>query len=143
MKLTLMSLMAIQYLGTPYRWGGNNYDGLDCSGLVLKVLHDVGITLPDMSANDLYHYCLKNGRGSMKACDSLLFFGTYDKITHVAISLGEIDGSWFMLEAGGSGRDSTNMTIDELAKRDARVRIKPVNSRKDLIASIYLPYNKE
>lgn len=143
MKLTLMGLMAMQYLNAPYRWAGNGPFEFDCSGLVLKVLHDVGVTLPDMTAHQLYEYCQKNGNSSTKECDALLFFGKYDKISHVAISLGEYDGSWLMLEAGGAGQSSSEMTIEELAKRDARVRIKPVNSRRDLVASIFLPYKKE
>ena len=133
-------MMAMQYLNTPYKWGGNNYNGLDCSGLVLKSLHDVGVTLPDMTANGLYKYCLDKGEGSSEACDSLLFFGDRSKVTHVAISMGKIDGTWFMIEAGGAGSNSLKMSKEELAERDARVRIKKVDTRKDLVASIYLPY---
>lgn len=139
---SLMILMAMQYLNVPYRWGGQNYLGLDCSGLVLKVLHDCGLTLPDMTANDLYKYCLKKGTQSSEACDSILFFGSKNKVTHTAISLGVIDGEWLMIEAGGAGRESENMSLKELAKKDARVRIKPVSNRSDLVASIHLPYKR-
>ena len=137
-----MGLMAIQYLNVPYKWGANGPFYFDCSGLALKVLHDVGITLPDMTANDLYEYCLENGSESSMACDSLLFFGDNDKITHVGISLGEINGQHYMINAAGAGSDSLNMNLDELAVRDARVRIEKVNRRRDLIASIYLPYKE-
>lgn len=141
---TLMTLMAIQYLNVPYKWGGNNYDGLDCSGLVLKVLHDVGVTLPDMTAQGIFEYCKEKGRTTYSTeCDSLLFFGKNGKITHVAISLGIIDGKNLMIEAGGAGRESLEMSKEQLAKKDARVRIKPVSNRRDLHASIYLPYNRE
>lgn len=140
---TLMAIMAFQYLSIPYKWGGNNADGLDCSGLVLKVLHDVGITLPDTTAHGIYEYCLDKGIGSSKECDSLIFFGAPEKITHVAISLGEIDGEWIMIEAGGAGSNSLKMTKEELAQKDARVRIKPVSNRSDLVASIYLPYKEK
>lgn len=139
---SLIAVMAMQYLNVPYQWGGSNYLGLDCSGLVLKVLHDVGVTLPDMTANDLYNYCLKNGTQESMECGSLIFFGNEEKVSHVAISLGEVEGRWLMIEAGGAGSNSLKMTKKELAERDARVRIKPVSNRRDLIASIYLP-NKE
>lgn len=139
-----MALMAMQYLNVPYKWGGQNYLGFDCSGLVLTVLHDVGITLPDMTAHGLYNYCLENGTSSSEGvCDSLIFFGSHTKITHVGISLGIIDGEWIMIEAGGAGSNSLSMKPEELAKRDARVRIKPVSNRSDLVASVYLPYKKE
>lgn len=141
---TLMTLMAFQYLNVPYKWAGNSYDGLDCSGFVLKVLHDIGVTLPDMTAQGIYNYCLKQEDAySSKACDSLLFFGKNDKnITHVAISLGEIDGKYYLIEAGGSGRESLHMSLEDLARIDARVRIKPITNRKDFIAGIYLPYGR-
>lgn len=141
---TLMTLMAMQYLNAPYRWAGNGPNEFDCSGLVLKVLHDVGVTLPDMSANTLYLHCKEKAYSVNKShCDALLFFGSNGKATHVAISIGEINKKPYMIESGGAGRESSTMTLEELGQRDARVRIKPVNSRKDLLASYYIPYNRE
>jgi len=139
---SILIVMAMQYLNVPYKWGGQDYLGLDCSGLVLKSLGDAGFHLPDMTANDLYSYCLKNGRESSGVCDSLLFFGDTENIKHTAISLGIVDGSWLMIEAAGAGENSLTMSAKELAKRDARVRIKPVNSRSDFVASISLPYKR-
>jgi len=140
---TILILMAMQYLNVPYKWGGNNYDGLDCSGFVLKALHDVGLTLPDMTAHGLYDYCDKEGyMVTDQSCESLLFFGRGGKISHVAISLGVVDGKWLMIEAGGAGEDSKTMTLKELAEKDARVRIKPVSNRSDLVAEYKLPYRE-
>ena len=131
----------MQYLNTPYRWGSNGPFDFDCSGFVLKSLNDVGLKLPDMTANSLMEYCNEKGSSSdERLCDALLFFGKNGKATHVAISLGVIDGTQYMIEAGGAGRKSQYMSLEELAKKDARVRIKPVSSRKDLIASIMIPY---
>lgn len=138
-----MMAMAFQYLNVPYQWGGNNYDGMDCSGFVLKVLHDSGYTLPDMTAQSLYEHCLKNGNESSTECDALLFFGASEKeITHVSISIGEIDGIPLMIEAGGAGSNSLKMSKKELAVIDARVRIKPIDNRRDLIAGLKIPYKK-
>lgn len=140
---SLMAIMAMQYLNVPYKWGGNNTLGFDCSGLVLKVLNDVEITLPDMTSQQLYNWCIRKSKGQSSdfTCDSLLFFGdNVNAVSHVAISLGAINGKVYMIEAGGAGENSLSMSREELAQRDARVRIRPLSSRRDLVASIYLPH---
>jgi len=80
---------ACSFLNSPYRWGGNSYAGIDCSGLVKKSFSSVGITLPrtsreqarlgdpvslsDLLPGDLIFFKRKN-RGS---------------ISHVAIYVGD------------------------------------------------------
>lgn len=44
---------AMGYIGTPYAWGGNSYDGIDCSGLVQQVYKGFGIDLPRLSADQM------------------------------------------------------------------------------------------
>ena len=44
---------AQKYLGTPYKWGGTSADGLDCSGLIVRVYTDLGKPLNARTAHDI------------------------------------------------------------------------------------------
>ena len=117
-------------LHLPYIFGGNNpSDGLDCSGLIVELLLSVG-TLPpgfDSTAQGLFAKFGAFEPGQVEFGD-LVFFGGSDKtITHVGFCLG--DG--FMLEAGGGSRKCVSR--QDGINANARVRIRPIVSRKDVI----------
>jgi peptidoglycan DL-endopeptidase CwlO len=82
---THSSVVAIaeQYLGVPYRWGGSSPSGFDCSGLVMYVFAQVGVSLPHSSY-------AQYGMGSPVSRDQLqpgdLVF--FDGLGHVGIYVG-------------------------------------------------------
>jgi len=120
------------FIGKPYLWGGNGVRGFDCSGFVQEVLKCVGLDPKgDQTAQGLYNYFTKRSKGSGVAAGSLLFWGRdIDRITHVSIAI----DYFYHIEAGGGNSKTINKEIAE--KQGAMVRIRPLNSRKDLIAAI-------
>jgi cell wall-associated NlpC family hydrolase len=75
--------IAMQYLGTPYVWGGASPGGFDCSGLVMYVYAQVGVSLPHSSYAQ-YGYGSPVARSDLQPGD-LVFF---DGLGHVGIYVG-------------------------------------------------------
>jgi cell wall-associated NlpC family hydrolase len=66
--------IAMQYLGTPYRWGGASPGGFDCSGFVMFVFSQVGVSLPHNAAAQ-YGYGVAVSRDQLQAGDIVFFNG--------------------------------------------------------------------
>ncbi|MGE5313427.1 MAG: NlpC/P60 family protein [Acidobacteriota bacterium] len=81
---------ARMFLGIPYVWGGRSVKGFDCSGFVQTVFRLNGIELP-RDASLQWKTGMDAGRDHARFAEGdLLFFGpSAERITHVAISLGE------------------------------------------------------
>lgn len=82
---------AESWLGTPYKYGGTDRDGVDCSGFVLRVYKDaLGISLPRNSRAQR-DFCPWTDMASLYPGD-LLFFSSdteRDHVTHVGIFVGD------------------------------------------------------
>ncbi len=75
--------IAEQYLGVPYVWGGASPDGFDCSGLVMYVYAQLGVSLPHnalMQYNALPHVPTSD----LEPGDLVFFYG----FGHVGIYIG-------------------------------------------------------
>ena len=76
--------IAMQYLGVPYRWGGASPEtGFDCSGLVMYVYAQVGVSLPHNAAMQ-YSYGSPVSRENLQPGD-LVFF---NNLGHNGIYIG-------------------------------------------------------
>ena len=75
--------IAMRYLGTPYVWGGASPSGFDCSGFVMYVYAQVGVSLPHSSYAQ-YGAGSPVSRGDLQAGDLVFFNG----LGHVGIYVG-------------------------------------------------------
>jgi peptidoglycan DL-endopeptidase CwlO len=77
--------IAMRYLGTPYVWGGASPRGFDCSGFVMYVFAQVGISLPHYTvAQWNYADSVSVPRGDLQPGDLVFFAG----LGHVGIYVG-------------------------------------------------------
>ncbi len=80
---------ARSWLGTPYLYGGNTTEGVDCSGFVLQVYQRaLNIKLPRNSAKQ-QEFCIPVNNDQLTAGD-LVFFSSAGKseVAHVGIYIG-------------------------------------------------------
>jgi cell wall-associated NlpC family hydrolase len=75
--------IALHYLGVPYVWGGSSPSGFDCSGLVMYVYAQLGISLPHYTVAQ-WNATLPVSQSQMQPGD-LVFF---DGLGHVGIYIG-------------------------------------------------------
>lgn len=79
---------ALGLVGTPYRNGGDDTSGFDCSGLVQFVFGRHGVRLP-RSVSELYQQGAGVPARDVRTADLLFFSTTGPGATHVAIALGD------------------------------------------------------
>jgi cell wall-associated NlpC family hydrolase len=75
--------IATRYLGVPYVWGGASPSGFDCSGLVMYVYAQLGISLP--------HYTVSQWNATVPVSMSQIQPGDlvfFDHLGHVGIYIG-------------------------------------------------------
>jgi cell wall-associated NlpC family hydrolase len=75
--------IAMQYLGVPYSWGGSSPSGFDCSGFIMYVYAQVGVSLPHNAAMQ-YGYGTPVPRDQLQAGDLVFFNG----LGHAGIYIG-------------------------------------------------------
>jgi cell wall-associated NlpC family hydrolase len=80
--------VARQYLGTPYRWGGESpATGFDCSGLMQYAYKQLGVDIPRVS-QDQFRSGQQVPRESLQPGD-LVFFSKAGDVHHVGMYVGD------------------------------------------------------
>lgn len=93
--------LAPDFIGVPYKWGGNDARGIDCSGLVKKLYGAVGIGLPRTAAEQALVGSAVTRLENLRAGDRLYFWESKrGKIGHTGIYVG---GGYFIHASHGHG----------------------------------------
>jgi cell wall-associated NlpC family hydrolase len=134
MNNDILRQYALQFINTPYRFGGKNpMTGLDCSGLVSELLKAAGV-MPehaDLNAQGIFDLYSQDGKWNDFRMGSLVFYGADSKnIDHVAVL---VDDKTIM--AANSG-DHTTVDLETAERQNAFVKLRPIDWRKDRIAVI-------
>jgi len=90
-KKELMLMEIIRYLNTPYKYGGNSLNGIDCSAFTQNVYRDSWLLDLNRSARDQYQQGIViEDRSDLKFGD-LVFFNTRRRVKpgHVGIYIGD------------------------------------------------------
>ena len=113
---------ALAYLGSPYRWGGDDPSGFDCSGFVLECLRSAGLIRPgDRTADGLLDY-FSEARAASPDSGYLLFrLNNQCRAIHVSICL----DSWFQIGAAGGNLSTRNNCV--AWEQNAFVKIRPIH----------------
>jgi D-gamma-glutamyl-meso-diaminopimelic acid endopeptidase CwlS len=115
------------FLNMPYRWGGDDPTGFDCSGMVVEGLRACGLMglNEDLSALGLWHK-FKGRETPLPERGALVFwFHDNGKAKHVAVCL----DTEVCLTADGGGRHI--QTLADAIKHNAFIKILPIDHRKD------------
>lgn len=81
--------LAQQYVGSPYRWGGTSPAGFDCTGFVMWVYGQFGVSMPHNEAGQLASGARVDAN-DLQPGDVLVFANTYRRgLSHVGIYLGD------------------------------------------------------
>ena len=108
--------VARQQVGIPYRYGGSDPSGFDCSGLVYYAYGETGVALP-RTTGGLWSGLRPVSRSDIQPGD-IVFFRIEGKIAHVGVYLG--NGEFVHSPATGRSVSIASMSNDYYARAFVR-----------------------
>jgi cell wall-associated NlpC family hydrolase len=108
--------IAVDQIGVPYRYGGSNPSGFDCSGLVQYSYSRAGKRVPRTTGQQ-WSATRTVGRHELRAGD-LLFFNIEGKMSHVGMYVGDQR----FVHAPSSGRTVAVASLESPYYRSAFAR---------------------
>lgn len=99
--------VAGQMIGTPYRYGGDNRRGFDCSGLVQYAHRQIGVPVPRTTASQ-WRYARTPNRRQLLPGDLVFFEIDAKKNRHVGI----YEGGGSFIHAPSSGKQVSRASLD-------------------------------
>lgn len=112
----LVAAVALRQVGVPYRYGGSDPGGFDCSGLVQYAYAHAGRSLP-RTTGGLWQE-LDPVAGNALEVGDVLFFSIDGKMSHVGVYIGQNR----FVHAPSSGKQVATARLDSAYYRRAFVR---------------------
>jgi murein DD-endopeptidase / murein LD-carboxypeptidase len=110
---------ALAAMGTPYRWGGTDGNGYDCSGLIQWAYGEHGILLPRTSRDQgRTGTAVDRSVAALRPADILTFSENGGGVTHVGLYVGE--GNF--IHSSSTGVRLSSLTADDPDSRWWQVR---------------------
>lgn len=127
LSLADLPQLSLQFIGTPYLWGGRSIWGIDCSGFTQLVYRMVGIALP----RDAYQQAEIGQAISFVeetvAGDLAFFDNDEGRIVHVGMVYEKKEGRTFIVHASGEVRidvlDHQGIFNEEIGAYTHKLRI--------------------
>ena len=110
------AVVALDQVGSPYRYGGATPEGFDCSGLVQFSYSRAGVVVP-RTTSQLWSASRTVRNDELRAGD-ILFFNVEGKMSHVGMYLGEKR----FVHAPQSGRKVSVASLDSPFYKAALIR---------------------
>lgn len=134
-KRHLAADVAWRFVGTFYKWGGDDPSGFDCSGLVIEILKSVGL-LPrkvDDTAEGLRRrYSDRKVPYPYRGCLVFYNWKKEDRAVHVEFCIDE------ETTIGASGGGSRTLTMEDAIRDNAFIKVRPI--RFEYVIDIIDPF---